>query len=254
MTRSEMAGGVRLAGDTGRDMSSVEVEEAKRAVVQYVRAFRPDGSADGNDELALLSEIALLRNEIDVDLVVRGFSIDISAGDEEARRRAADALGWLGDERGISPLLRALDDTVLAVRLDAAFALTRFSRLPDWVVEPLACALRDENAGVRASAATGLGRCRAHAAVTAVLEGLDDVAGAVRSNAARALEELGLDGYQSDVAVAKLSALLDDDHTRVAYDAFWGLRGQAGSASDERCSAWRCSTDGQRAWGRATDG
>lgn len=46
----------------------------------------------------------------------------------------------------------------------------------------------------------------------------------------------------------KLSALLDDPDPRVAYDAFWALRAQAGSASDERCSGWRWSISGAKAW------
>jgi hypothetical protein len=45
---------------------------------------------------------------------------------------------------------------------------------------------------------------------------------------------------------------LADDQARVACDAFWGLRGQAGSASDERCSAWQRSPNGQSAWAEAT--
>jgi HEAT repeat protein len=233
-------------------MASAEIEQAKRAVVERVREFCPDGSADGNREGSLCDEIARLRNEIDTDLAIRGFSMDISAGDKEARQQAADALGWLGDERGISPLLRALADSDLTVRLYAAFALAQFPALPTWAIEPLAHALQDEDAGVRASAAAALGRCRSHEAVYAIVQGLDDTAAAVRSSAARSLELLGLDGYQSDLAIAKLVGMLSDDQPRVAYDAFWGLRGQAGSASDERCSAWRLSADGQRAWAGAT--
>jgi HEAT repeat protein len=235
-------------------MVSTAIEQARRAVVECIREFRPDGSADWDDGRALRTEIQLVCDTIDLDLAIRGFSIDISGGDAETRQQAADALGWLGDERGISALLRGLDDMAPTVRMYAAVALAQFSRLPDWVVAPLADALRDANAGVRAHAATALGQCRSDLAVAAVVRVLDDASGTVRSNAARALEELGLNGYQSDVAIAKLSANLDDDQPRVAYDAFWGLRGQAGSASDERCSAWRWSPGGQRAWGRATRG
>lgn len=234
--------------------TSADIEQAKRAIVDYVREFRPDGSTDWGHERALRDEIAILRNEIDVDLALRGFSIDIDTGDEEARQRGADALGWLGDERGISPLLRALADPDAAVRLNAAFALTQFPALPAWVIGSLGRALQDDDAGVRARAAAALGRCRSREAVNAVVEGLDDVAAAVRSSAARTLEQLGLDGYRSDLAIAKLGDMLADDQARVAYDAFWGLRGQAGSASDEQCSAWQRSPEGQSAWAGATRG
>jgi HEAT repeat protein len=235
-------------------MASAEIEEAKRAVVDRVRAFLPDGSVDDNRDQELRNEIVVLRNEIDLDLAIRGFSVDISTGDEEARQQAADALGWIGDERGISPLLRALTDMNATVRLNAAFALTQFSALPEWVTEPLARALNDEDVGVRASAATALGSCRECEAVDALVPGLDDEAWTVRSSVARALERLGVDGYKSDLAIAKLADMLADDQARAAYDAFWGLRGQAGSASDERCSAWQGSPRGQRAWARATRG
>jgi hypothetical protein len=67
-------------------------------------------------------------------------------------------------------------------------------------------------------------------------------------------ESLESYGYRSDRIACKLSALLDDPTPRVAYDAFWALRWHAGSASDERCSDWRWSIAGAKAWQQASSG
>ena len=211
-------------------MAGAEIGQAKRAVVEYVREFRPDGSQDGDDELALLDEIAVLRNEIDLELAIRGFSVDISVGDEAARS-AADALGWLGDPRGISPLLRALADAKPAVRLNAAFALKLFAELPEWVVAPLGRGLQDDDPGVRANAAAAL----ADVARMQPLMRLYVASTTRRAGSGRALPGL-LGIWGSTVTAASVpsrsSARCWTTMTRAWRTAFWGLRGQAGSASD----------------------
>jgi HEAT repeat protein len=172
--------------------------------------------------------------------------------DDDARQRAAEGLGWLRDHRAVSPLLRALADPTDAVRREAARGLRDLHGLPEWAVEPLVCALSDADSGVRAAAVAALANCDSRVALDAVVGALDDPARAVRCNAARGLECLGSRGNSSDAAIAKLSSTLDDEDPAVAYNAFWGLRGQAGSASDARCSAWRWSESGQAAWASAT--
>jgi len=160
----------------------------------------------------------------------------------------------LGDERGVSPLLRGLLDKDAEVRRLAAVGLADFDLLPDWSVDRLAAAISDEDSGVRDSVATALGRCRSYAALEAVARALDDAVASVRVSSADALYELGKHGYRSDGVACKLSAILDDAIPRVAYAAFWALRWQAGSASDERCSDWRWSIAGAKAWRRAISG
>jgi HEAT repeat protein len=188
-------------------------ERAKWAVVVQMRE-RPEGT--------------LAAGEIDVGLAILALATDIGAEDEERRRQATDALGWLCDRRGILPLLRALADAEPSVRHAAASALTCFDSLPGLTVTPLAKALSDAAAEVRATAATALGRCRSQAALAAVTAGLDDPARSVRMNAARALAELGSNGQRSELTVARLRLLLCDPDPHVAYEAFWGLCAQSG--------------------------
>jgi HEAT repeat protein len=194
-------------------------ERAKWAVVVQMRE-RPDGS--------------LTPGEIDVGLAILGLASDIGAPDEERRRLATDTLGWLCDRRGILPLLRALGDTEPNVRHGATCALTRFDSLPPLTVAPLTRALSDSAAEVRAEAATALGRCRSATALQGATAGLDDPARSVRTNAARALEELAANGYRSDLAIARLRMALCDPDPRVAYEAFWGLCAQAGRSIEAR--------------------
>ena len=226
---------------------SAEIEQAKWAVVLQSRRQPPGCLPDVDDARVLWSEL-------DVYLALRGFSSDVAAGDRDTRRQAVDALGWLGDERGVSPLLRGLLDEDAEVRRRAAVGLAHFDVLPGWSVERLGEAISDEDSGVRDSVATALGRCRSYAALEAVASALDDAVASVRVSGANALYELGQHGYRSDDVACKLSGLLDDAIPRVAYAAFWALRWQAGSASDERCSDWRWSVAGAKAWSRAISG
>jgi HEAT repeat protein len=228
-------------------MQIAETEQAKWAVFLRAREYPPGDWPDVDDERARWSEV-------DRESALRGFSLDLCVADEGARQRAAEVLGWLGDPRTVSPLLRALADPADGVRREAARGLRDFDRLPEWALEPLVSALADADIGVRTAVAAAVAHCDSHVALDALVGALDDPARAVRCNAARALESLGLRGYASDQVIAKLSATLDDADPVVAYNAFWGLRGQSGSKSDARCSAWRWSERGQTAWASRVGG
>jgi HEAT repeat protein len=222
-------------------MQIAETEQAKWAVFLRAREYPPGDWPDEDDERARWSEV-------DREVALRGFSLDLCVAAADGRQRAAEGLGWLGDPRAVSPLLRALADPADAVRREAARGLRDFHRLPGWATERLVSALSDADSGVRAAVAAALAHCESRVALDALVQALDDQARAVRCGAARALEGLGLRGCASDQAIAKLSATLDDEDPAVAYNAFWGLRGQAGSTSDARCSEWRWSERGQAAW------
>jgi HEAT repeat protein len=224
-----------------------EIEQAKWAVRLVVHEH-PPGCLPSQDDARVL------WSEVDVYLALRGFASDLILDGLDARCQAVEALGWLGDPRGVSPLLRGLLDRSVEVRRLAAIGVAQFALLPEWTVDPLGRALRDEDVTVRDGVATALGRCRCFGALEAAAEALDDVASSVRASAANALRELGEHGYRSNRIAWKLSALLDDPTPRVAYDAFWALRWQAGSASDERCSGWRWSIAGATAWQQAISG
>ena len=72
------------------------------------------------------------------------------------RLHAAEALGKIGDERAVEPLIEALNDEDASVRRGAAVALGRLGA--ERAVEPLIEALNDEEGHVRRGAAVALGR------------------------------------------------------------------------------------------------
>ncbi len=72
---------------------------------------------------------------------------------EYVRWRAIEALGKIGDKRGIEPLIQALKDGNEHVREEAAMALVRIG---DAVVKPLIAALKSGDTEVRKRAAETL--------------------------------------------------------------------------------------------------
>ena len=107
-----------------------------------------------------------------------------------AATRSRRWVGW-GTRAASAPLLRGLLDHRVEVRRRAAIVLAEFVLLPEWSVDPLGRALRDEDVTVRDGVASALGRCRSFGALEAVAEALDDVVSSVRASAANALRELG---------------------------------------------------------------
>ena len=123
-------------------------------------------------------------------------------GTTEARERAADALGWMGQAAAVPEVLPALvlcleTDTYPSVRRAAADALGwmgQAAAAPE-VLRALAGRLRDEDRAVRVAAAWALGRMGPAAAAPEVLEALAerlrDEDPAVRRAAADALRAMG---------------------------------------------------------------
>ena len=152
--------------------------------------------------------------------------------DKSLKRRyiAAWALGEIGNNNGIDPLLKALGDTDISVRQYATRSLIKFNRR---AVEPLIAFLDSAEplaaAGAiralgdigdkraldalllqvegqnRKDAFLALGKLRDPRAESALLLGLDDTDWQVRMNAAMALGTVG-----SENAAAKLNQTLDD--------------------------------------------
>jgi HEAT repeat protein len=79
----------------------------------------------------------------------------ITSEDWVVRYRAAEALGRIEDERGMTPLVDALHDTKDHVRYMAAKGLGRYADIT--TLEVLAGLLSDENVFVRRSAALAIG-------------------------------------------------------------------------------------------------
>jgi hypothetical protein len=74
--------------------------------------------------------------------------------DEFTRGQAAIALGFVGGDASVAPLVAALQHDLPAVAMEAAAALGRLGRAE--AVQPLRGALEHPDANVRASAATAL--------------------------------------------------------------------------------------------------
>jgi len=93
-------------------------------------------------------------------------------GDLSVRRDAAHALGELGDERAVEPLLARLKDSVWMVRAAAAWALGELGDAR--AVEPLIVALQDPEGWVRGMAASALGEIGDTRAIEPLLASLED--------------------------------------------------------------------------------
>ena len=156
---------------------------------------------------------------------LRGLSRLLSQGTMVERRRAARALGALGDPRAVPPLATALEDASPAVRMTAADALVGFGPKAR---EPLLAALAGKEPTAREAAAYGLGRLRCAAAADVLIEATafhrDEYAGQfIRAAAARALGPIG-----DRKAIAALAACTKDGENgevrRAAASALGTLR------------------------------
>ena len=76
--------------------------------------------------------------------------------DATVRRDALEALGAIGDARAVEPLIAALKDSELYVRLGGAKALGEIGDAR--AVESLSAALQDSASDVRKNAAAALGK------------------------------------------------------------------------------------------------
>ncbi|RLE38497.1 hypothetical protein DRJ17_03790 [Candidatus Woesearchaeota archaeon] len=138
----------------------------------------------------------------------------------EVRKRAATALGYIGSERAIEPLIEvALKDENWGVRWEAANAL-RYTG-SERAVELLIKALEDENWEIRESAATALGSIKSERAVEPLIEvALKDENRYVREEAATALGSI-----KSERAVEPLiEVALKDENWEVRWEAANALR------------------------------
>ncbi len=133
--------------------------------------------------------------------------------DAERRRHAAWALGHMGNEQAVEPLLELLkDDSDSAVQGAAAWALGRL-RDPR-ALEPLLAMVEADSDRLRGEVVGAIGRLRKPEALDPLVAALDDSAPQVRLAAARGLGVLG----DRRAIEALRSAKEDDDH-RVAAAA-----------------------------------
>ncbi|NEP35890.1 HEAT repeat domain-containing protein [Moorena sp. SIO3B2] len=146
------------------------------------------------------------------DTVVKALLERLKDNDSAVRWRAADALGKLGNssETLVNGLLELLEHDDSDVRRTAARALGNLGNSSDTVVNPLLALLQDNDKDVRTMAADALGNLgnSSENIVNALLEWLEHDDSFVRITAAEALLKLG---NSSETLVKSLLELLQDN-------------------------------------------
>jgi len=125
--------------------------------------------------------------------------IDMLIGDTDwMQGAAAEALGWIGDARAVSPLLLFLSEGEPsdALRELAAEALGRIGDTR--AVEPLIAALEDTNEWVRRAAAEALGNLGDRSAIEPLARALQDEVVMVQDAAFDALKKLSYGSYTAE--------------------------------------------------------
>ncbi len=131
-------------------------------------------------------------------------------------RRTENALDKLNDPKAVESLVSALKSEYSRLQKHLKLAIARIG-VP--AVEPLIKALGDYNLSVRVSAAETLGKINDRRVVEPLIEALRDENWEVRLSAARALGEL-----KDTRAVGPLIITLKDHESRVRVGAAWALK------------------------------
>ena len=143
----------------------------------------------------------------------------------DVRRRVAETLGEIEDERAVEPLIKAMDDNDTGVRTRAAIALWEMGHAGAVEIEPLIAGLSDPSYFVSKQAAKALGKIGGPQAVEPLIETL--TSGRFYSLQSIAAEELGKVG--DDRAVEPLTDALKHEQALVRKHAAEAL-GKIGDA------------------------
>jgi HEAT repeat protein len=138
------------------------------------------------------------------------------------RRKSAEFLGEIGDERGVLPLIDALNDTSITVQYIAAKSLGMLGDRRS--VDPLIKALKSDEKWVRLGAVHALGLIGDKKAVDFIIPLLNDPHHDLRAHAAWALGKLG-----DSRATGPLKGLLQDPEKDVRSEANLALRTLGGA-------------------------
>jgi HEAT repeat protein len=129
----------------------------------------------------------------------------------ETRASAAQALGMIGDSKGIKSLLLLLKDERYFVRQQAAFAL---GQMGEGAIDLLIESASSSSPATKESALEALGNFKSPRAVDKLIESLSDSNAAVKSAAVKALGETS-----SERAATALLALLKDESSALRSQA-----------------------------------
>jgi HEAT repeat protein len=190
----------------------------ERAVEPLLQLLRDE---KGSDRSGWLKRAAEASRGIEDEWMLRLYREDLP--NITVRFAAAGALGQIGDERAVEPLLQLLRDERQSVRSAAVSALEKIG--DERAVEPLLQLLRDEKPFERQRAAEALGEIGDERAVEPLLQLLRDKDGFVRNATAWALRRFG-----DQRAVEPLLQLLRDENSHIRKTA----AGALGRIGDER--------------------
>jgi len=154
----------------------------KNSIEKLVNEFMSSNKAP-SEEINLLINIKDTRV---VKLLIQALH-DNSWGNR--RRRAANALGELGDKSAVEPLIQALKESDVQIRRAAAGALEKVGNAE--AVEALIQSLKDTDKSVRMVSAKALGKIGDSRAVEYLIQALMDKEEDVRWYSAMALGEIG---------------------------------------------------------------
>jgi HEAT repeat protein len=105
------------------------------------------------------------------------------------RAAAVEALGWVGDDEAVMPLIRATADSSAAVRQAAAQQLARYEAPAS--LQALVALFDDESEDVRWAAVVAAGDLREEETVPDLIEAMRDPSPMVANAAERALQRMG---------------------------------------------------------------
>ncbi len=211
-----------MLGDVG-DVDDTQVIDTLSSLAldddhPEVRAMAVDALSDlGQEALE-----QLILKDVDVETgdadwtAVRAFGNALDSDRAEYRMAAASALGRIGDEDGLRPLIERLGDDDPRVRERVCYALGQIGD-PNGV-DPLIERLEDDHERVRSAAADALGTIATGSALAALLAMLDDDNAAIRRVAASALGNAG-----SAEPVPDLVGALEDSHGAVRQAAVFSV-------------------------------
>ena len=220
--RDEQQVGRRVRSQVFQILCSMSETEFEAQTLQLLKARGVDGNRLEEYQAALGEKEA----------VISVMLLRLEDAKEDVRRKAAEALGGLGNasETVISALLLRLEDGGNWVRRSAAGALGRFGNASEAIIGNLLPRLEDGNNSVRREAAEALGSLgnASEAVISALVLRLEDGDNSVRSSAAEALSWLG---NASETVTNALLLRLEDGDNSVRSSAASAL-GRLGNASE----------------------
>jgi len=156
-------------------------------------------------------------------------------GDVQVQRRAAGALGLLGDPRAVDPLIEALKNSSEDVRAEAAWALGKIADVR--AAGPLVDILKNKNETpqVKREAVEALGIMKDGPSVEILIAALSDPTPGVRARAAVALGLIG-----DNKAIDPLIICLKDEEfvKSPAAEALTKITGQNFGKDNEKKATW----------------